>query len=164
MDEKTVLGRHLAGVPADTLPPPTTAPQVDRKRKVRRLFLFSLISALAIWSLGNHNAVQDSSAALSTLSEEFGDASAYFTGIASKGYRLATGLTKEKHGHHGKDKGHKHEGHGHGGHQDHHGHEGHHGHGKGKHGCGHHGLPHYIPPKEAEEIFLSVPTNQSVRE
>lgn len=74
--------------------------------------------------------------------------------------------------HHHKDKHHKHDKHDH----DHHDHEHHHKgkHGKGKpgpgpdpghggKGPGHHGPPKWISPKEAEEIFLTVPTNDSIR-
>jgi hypothetical protein len=74
---------------------------------------------------------------------------AYWTGIAQKGFKSAI----KGHKHHGKhDKHDKHKHHGHGHHDD-------------KHRHGHHGDgPVFIPPKQAERIFLSVPNNDSVRE
>lgn len=74
---------------------------------------------------------------------------AYWTGIAQKGFKSAIKGHK-RHGKHDKHDKHKHHDHGH--HDD-------------KHQHGHHGGgPVFIPPKQAERIFLSVPNNDSVRE
>ena len=80
----------------------------------------------------------------------------YWRGVAHKGLRAAV-----KSGHHGKGKKGKHHGHdgSHGHHDDEHRHPGH-----GKPAHGHRRPPRFIPPKEAERIFLSVPNNNSVRE
>jgi hypothetical protein len=84
---------------------------------------------------------------------------AYWSGIAQKGFRAA--VKGHKHGSHGKDGHHDHhDRHAHHGHHDKHGEHGKH----GKHGRhGHDRAPIFIPPKQAEGIFLSVPNNDSVR-
>ena len=126
---------------------------------MRGLLSFALrtvfIVAMVFWLTGNGNKGHGTKEVgdLQGVAGEDASVSAYWYGIADKGMRAAV----KTHDQHGSPK-HKHQEHDE--HKHKHGdkHDHHHGPGKSPHG------PLFIPPKQAERIFLSVPNNDSVRE
>lgn len=145
----------------------------------RRLILFTLISLVAIWQLSVAIRGNDELATGTRQREDLKaptSADAYWNGLAEKGMRWATGCGRHHehrlgntdhqghrhHDHHENDDHH----HQHGKHGSHHK-DDHHKHDKdgkhGKHGKHDKHGRKFITPKEAERIFLSVPTNDSVR-
>jgi hypothetical protein len=134
----------------------------------QRRIMAGIFGAFTLWSVFNFvDALQDlrNGPALpySTWGAGTGPAQSYMDRLVGGGLSVYTSSHEGKHHdhdgkheHHGKHGKH---GHGHGKHDKHHGkHEPGHGHGHGpKH------PPKWMSPKEAEDIFLSVPNNDSIR-
>lgn len=142
---------------------------IERRKqwKLRRLVAFGFL-LFACWQGGQGIRTLYSSLASSTSSSRLAVGSAdvvegYFDRVAGSKLDSVSGTwaheKHHKHDKHHKEKHHKHGKHDHDKHGHHHGDK----HGHGGRGHGHHGPSRWISPKEAEEIFLTVPSNDSIR-
>jgi len=145
MSEKQQIIQSVGG--KQDLPAPASASQPisplrQRLRKIRRIALFATLGYLAVQTFDRYSSSQKSS--VNSVSTELGDANlqGYVNAVFTKGrdavFAGMPNVHDNKHKHN-KDK-----------------------HGKHHH-SGKHGHPKWISPKAAEEIFLSVPNNDSCR-
>jgi hypothetical protein len=150
-------------LPATAAPAAATAGNRRSIMRQRRIMV-GIFGAFTLWSVFNFvDALQDlrngPELPYSTWGADTGPAQSYMDRLVGGGSSVYTSSHEGKHhDHDGKHKHHgKHGKHGHGKHGKHH----------GKHRPGHgHGPEHppkWMSPKEAEDIFLSVPNNDSIR-
>lgn len=165
---------------AEELPAPVSirSDSQQRLRTARRFLLFSMITFLAVWSFRSTQGRHHYKYAISPnrLNGTADPVEGYWRGIATKGMRKAVGSVQaSQHGKHHKDHKHKNK----------HDHDHPH-HLPPHHEPPHHPPPHHEPPhhphhpsphhpdhpppshhpifpKQAEDIFLSVPNNDSAR-
>ena len=157
-------------LPATTTPVVTTTTGARRSIMRQRRIMAGIFGAFTLWSVFNFmDALRDlrNGPELPSLTwkDDNSPAQSYMDRLVGGGQSVYS--SSHEGGHHGHDGKH--------GHKDKHGHHekhGKHGHGKhdkhhGKHGPGHgHGPEHpprWMSPKEAEDVFLSVPNNDSIR-
>lgn len=178
MSEKVQLHEEEGALPTNINPG-----MVERRKqwKLKRV-IASGVLLLAFWHVGHGirtvytSHKSDASPSVHCGGETTNILQGYYDRVTGSQSVSGSWANANEHGKHDKhkhhdDKHHKHDKHDHD--HDHHDHHDHHHkdkHGKGKHGPGHggkgpghHGPPKWISPEEAEEIFLTVPTNDSIR-